>query len=213
MGFFSSYKRATQNILASCACGTARQGQSTGQKDWAVHSELISGSLNVLAPPLVERSKIVFPLLYVKLVIMKQFVKAFEKDGDCFKYNCMKFPGPTIEKLKAGIFDGPQIRKLMNDANFCNFMNPAELSASTALMNAVKIFLGKTKAPNYKELVETLLTSLHQLRANMSINLHFLHSHLVCFLENLGNVSDQRGERFHQDISDIEVRYQGCWNA
>ena len=125
----------------------------------------------------------------------------------------MKFPGLTIEKLKAGIFNGPQIPKLMNDAKFCNFMNPAELSAWTVFTNVVKFFLGKTKAPNYIEFVETLFTSLHQLGANVSINLHFLHSHLVCFPENLGDVSDELGERFHQDISDMEVRYQGCWDA
>ena len=29
------------------------------------------------------------------------------------------------------------------------------------------------------------------------------------FLDNLGDVSDQHGERFHQDISNIETRYQG----
>ena len=162
-----------------------------------------------MAPSLVERSKIVFPPLHIKLGIMKQFVKALEEDGDCFKYICMKFPSLTIEKLKAGIFDGPQIRKLINDANFCNFMNPAELSVCTAFMNVVTFFLGKTKAPNYKKLVETLLTSLHPLGANMNIKLHFLHSHLACFPENLGDVSDQQGERFHQDISDMEVRYQG----
>ena len=71
-----------------------------------------------------------------------------------------KFPSPTTEKLKAEIFDGPRIRKLMNDADFCNFMNPAEFSAWTAFTNVVKFFLGKTMASNYKELVETLLTSL-----------------------------------------------------
>ena len=76
------------------------------KKDWPVRSELIPGSLNVLAPFLVERSKIVFPFLYIKLGIMKQFVKALDKNGDCFKYICKKFPGLTIEKLKAGIFDG-----------------------------------------------------------------------------------------------------------
>ena len=125
----------------------------------------------------------------------------------------MKFPGLIIEKLKAGIFDGPQIQKLINDANFCNFMNSAELSVCTAFTNAVKFFLGKTKAPNYKKLVKILLKILYQLGPNMSIKLHFLHSHLAYFPENLGNVSDQQGEHFHQDISDIEVRYQGCWNA
>ena len=69
------------------------------KKDWPVCSELIPGYLNVLAPPSVERSKIVFLPLYIKLGIMKQFVKALEKNGDCFKYSCVKFPGPTIEKL------------------------------------------------------------------------------------------------------------------
>ena len=73
--------------------------------------------------------------------------------------------------------------------------------------------MGKTKAPNYKELVETLLTSLHQLGANMSIKLQFLHSHFACFPENLGDVSDEQGEHFHQDISDMEVCYQGRLNA
>ena len=171
----------TLNFLASCVCGTAEQGHHWIKRDWPVRSELIPGSLSVLALPLVERFKIVFPPLHIKLGIMKQFVKALEKDSDCLKYICMKFPGLTIEKLKAGIFDGPQIRKLMNGSDFCNFMNPAELNAWMAFRNVVKFFLGKTKAPNYKELVETLLGSLHQLGANMSIKLHFLHSHLSRF--------------------------------
>ena len=42
---------------------------------------------------------------------MKQFVKALDKDGDCFNYIAQTFPGLSIEKLKKGIFDGPQIRK------------------------------------------------------------------------------------------------------
>ena len=79
------------------------------KKHWPVRNELIPGSLNVLAPLLVEGSKTVFPPLHIKLGIMKQFVKALEEDGHCFRHICMKFPGPTIEKLKAGIFDGPQI--------------------------------------------------------------------------------------------------------
>ena len=94
-----------------------------------------------------ERSKIVFPPLYIKLGIMKQFVKALEKDGDCFKYICRKIPGLSIAKLKAGVFDGPQIRKLMDEANFCNFMNPTGLSACTAFVNVVKFFLAKQRRP------------------------------------------------------------------
>ena len=35
----------------------------------------------------------------------------------------------------------------------------------------------------------------------MSLNVHVLHSHLHFFVENLGDVSDEHGEKFHQDIS------------
>jgi hypothetical protein len=34
----------------------------------------------------------------------------------------------------------------------------------------------------------------------MSLNVHFLHSHLDFIPENLEEVSDDQGERFHQDI-------------
>ena len=81
------------------------------QKEWPVREQMVPGEKNIQAQPLVERSKIVFPPLHIKLGVMKQFVKALNKEGACFKYICGKFPGLTIEKLKAGIFNGPQIRK------------------------------------------------------------------------------------------------------
>ena len=43
----------------------------------------------------------------------------------------------------------------------------------------------------------------------MSRKVHFLHSHLDRFPENLGDVSVGQGERFHQDIKVMEERYQG----
>ena len=47
----------------------------------------------------------------------------------------------------------------------------------------------------------------------MSIKLHFLNSHIDYFPENLGAVSEEQGERFHQDLKELEVRYQGRWNT
>ncbi|GBN78958.1 hypothetical protein AVEN_85550-1 [Araneus ventricosus] len=47
---------------------------------------------------------------------------------------------------------------------------------------------------------------------NMSLKIHFLHSHLEFFPENFGSVSDELCERFHQDISNMGSRYQGKWN-
>ena len=142
---------------------------------------MIPGEKNIKAQSLVERSKIVFPPLHIKSGIMKQFVKALNKDGDCFRYICKKFPGLTIEKLKAGIFDGPQIRKLIKDPNFSSSMNEKELCAWDAFLKVVKDFLGNKKASNFKWLVSNILKSIHDIGANMSIKLHFLHSHLERF--------------------------------
>ncbi|KAJ4430743.1 hypothetical protein ANN_19334 [Periplaneta americana] len=46
----------------------------------------------------------------------------------------------------------------------------------------------------------------------MSLKVHFLHSHLEFFPENLGEVSDEQGERFHQDTKSMEQRCHGFWN-
>ena len=66
-----------------CSWDSRERKEHWTRKDWPVRSELIPGSLNVLTLPLVDRPKIVFPPLLIKLGIMKQFVKALEKDGDC----------------------------------------------------------------------------------------------------------------------------------
>ena len=77
----------------------------------------------------------------------------------------------------------------------------------------VQNFLGNKKADNYEEIVEELLMSLRDLGCRMSIRIHYLHSHLDNFPENLGDVSDEQQERFDQDIKTMEERYQGRWES
>jgi len=48
--------------------------------------------------------------------------------------------------------------------------------------------------------MQELLTSYKTMGCNMSLKIHFLESHLDFFPETLGEVSDEHGERFHQDI-------------
>ena len=154
-----------------------------------------------------EREKIIFPPLHIKL---RLFVKALDKDGDCFSPICSVFPGSSNEKLKAGIFDGPQIRTLIRNSNeFEETMNDVERAAWRDFVQVVQNFLGNTKSPNYIELVESMLTSYNNLGANMSIKVHFLDNHLERFPGNLGDFSEEQGERFHQDIKVMEERYQG----
>jgi len=42
---------------------------------------------------------------------------------------------------------------------------------------------------------------------------HFLNSHPDFFLEICGSVSDEHGERLHQNITAMEGRYKGKWST
>ena len=118
-----------------------------------------------------------FPPLYIKLGLMKQFVKALNKEGDCFQNICSALPGLSYEKVKAGVFDGHHIRQVIKDQNFTTSMTAVEKRAWEAFISVVKNFLGNGKAENYKDVVETMLQSCHNLGCNMSIKVHFLKSH------------------------------------
>ena len=76
------------------------------------------GQKNITNPALVESSKVILPSLHIKLGLMKQFVKALDKQGLCFKNISEKFPHLSAEKVKEGVFIGPQIRMLINDELF-----------------------------------------------------------------------------------------------
>ena len=91
-------------------------------------------------------------------------------------------------------------------------MQSAELDAWNAFAAVVTNFLGNTKAENYRLLVGNLLQAFQMLGCNMSVKVHFLHSHVDYFPDNLGAVSEEQGERFHQDTKMMEKRYQGYWS-
>lgn len=181
-------------------------------RDWPLRQRLEPGSKNVLHPSLVEPSKILLPPLHVKLGLMKNFVKAMDRDGQAFKYLRDKFPRMSDAKVKEGVFVGPQIRDIFRDEQFDRLITGDEQCAWNAFRLVANNFLGNTKADNYKEIVEDLLVAYQKLGCNMSLKIHFLHSHLDFFPENCGAVSDEHGERFHQTIAEIENRYQGKWS-
>ena len=65
-------------------------------------------------------------------------------------------------------------------------MSQEEKNGWIAFSQVVNNLLGNTKSPEYKEIVKTLLDNFHKLDCNMSVKVHFLHSHLEYFPENLG---------------------------
>ncbi|UYV69329.1 hypothetical protein LAZ67_6003256 [Cordylochernes scorpioides] len=170
------------------------------------------GYKNIANLPLIDSEKIYLPPLHIKLGLMKNFVKAMDRNASGFAYLKQKISSISEAKIKEGIFVGPQIRELQQDGNFQNSLNEVEAAAWNSFRNVCKNFLGSVKVENYRDIVNDLLLSYKALGCNMSLKIHFLHSHLDFFPDNLGAVSDEHGERFHQDISSMEKRYQGKWS-
>jgi hypothetical protein len=88
------------------------------EKQWTSRVFLTPGAKNIARESLADPQKVLLPPHHIKLGLMKQSVKALQRDGNCFKYLCSKFPGLSKAKLKEGIFVGPDIRKLISDEMF-----------------------------------------------------------------------------------------------
>jgi hypothetical protein len=70
-------------------------------------------------------------------------------------------------------------------------------------------FLGNNKAENYRGMVPDLAQFYKGMGCNMSLEVHFLDSHLEFFPESLRAVTDEHGEQFHKYISTMIKWYQG----
>ena len=91
-------------------------------------------------------------------------------------------------------------------------MTGLERAVWLSFVAVVQKFLGNNKAENYSEVVNGMFLAFRDLECNMSIKLHFLNSHLDQFPDDQGVVSDEQGERFHQDLKIMEERDQGRWD-
>ena len=69
-------------------------------------------------------------------------------------------------------------------------------------------FLGRNKADNYEDFVETLLQTYCKLGSRMSLKI--LVFSLRFFQVKFGRC--EHGERFHQDIQVMEKRYKSRWD-
>lgn len=189
---------------------------------------------------LVPNEKFILPPLHIKLGMFSSFTRALNKESEAFKALGEVFPKLTPAKIEAGmyvlfekklnsdnfdslgVFNGPQIDKLLKSDAFVSKLSPIERRAFNGMRNVVEYFLGNKRSENYKELVGEMLLAFKDMRVKMSLKIHFFESHLDFFPENCGGFSDEQGERFHQDINSMEARFKGkslvgllgeyCWS-
>ena len=144
---------------------------------------------------------------------MKNYTKALDKDGPTFKFLQMKFLRISEEKLRAGVFDGPQIGELNKDQGFTACMSAVEKKTCAAFRVVISNFLGKHRSPDYKKQIKEPLENFQSLGARMSVKMHFLCSHSDYFPNNCGDYNEEQGKRSHQDLRQMEERHQGYWEV
>jgi len=85
-------------------------------------------------------------------------------------------------KLKAGVFEGPEIRKLMLNEESDSLLNPSELATWNALKSVVTNFLGNHHHDQNADIVDRMLKAYELVyvvkNAHSAFPLGFLSPHL-----------------------------------
>ena len=102
----------------------------------------------------------------------------------------------SADKVKEGVFVGPQIRKLTKDPQFVSTMTDVEKKAWLSFGEVVSKYLGNTKDSDYQNMAENMLACFEALGCRMSLKVHFLQYTWT---------TEEHGERFHQDIKIMET--------
>ncbi|UYV71887.1 hypothetical protein LAZ67_9000882 [Cordylochernes scorpioides] len=121
------------------------------KKIWPNRKIFTPGYKNIANLPLIDSENIYLPPLHIKLGLMKNFVKAMDRNASGFAYLKQNISSISEAKIKEGIFVGPQIRELQQDGNFQNSLNEVEAAAWNSFRNVCKNLLGSVKV----EITET----------------------------------------------------------
>lgn len=73
-----------------------------------------------------------------------------------------------------------------------------------ASIKFVDNFLGNTRRPDSKDIVQNLFKHFKNLGYNKSTKLYFSYSHIDYYMHNLSTVSKEQHERFHHNIKEME---------
>jgi len=121
--------------------------------------------------PLVDKQRVLVRLLHIKFSLIKNYVKALNKEGNAFKYLPLRFPYISEAKLKAGIFVGPRIRELLSDQDFKSKMNSVEKHAWDEFEAVVSNFLVNNKYEESQDIVRNMIKTYEALGSRISFKM------------------------------------------
>lgn len=209
-----------------CLYNSRAYSSHFAKTEWPERKDFVIGRNNVVQEKIVKKKdNIIAPPLHIKLGIMTQFVKAVKREGNenAIDYLDSMFPNLSRWKVEEGVFVGPQIRKVLHSDDFKQHLTHNQKAAWESFEAVIDGFLGNHRSDNYRELVAKMLVDFERIGSHLPLKMHFLKSHLDYFPDNLGAFSDEQGERFHQDLADMEDRFNNrylpnmfgeyCWSV
>lgn len=146
----------TKHCCFLCLWDSRARHKHYVQKDWPPRVNSTIGEQNIQHMALVKKDNIILPPLHIKLGLVKNFIKALDKEGEAFSYLRIIFQNLSLAKISEGILDGPQIRKLLGNTQFETLLSSDEKAAWSSFRLIVSDFLGNKRSPNYKEIIRDL---------------------------------------------------------
>jgi hypothetical protein len=104
MGLKKGY---TKFCCFQCKWDSHARSVHYSKKNWPLHKSLTPGRKIVAHQPLVNPCKVLLPPLHIKLGLIKNFVKALDRNGPAFALLCEKLPTLSTEKVKVGCIHWP----------------------------------------------------------------------------------------------------------
>ena len=136
-------------------------------------------------------------------------MKALDKGCDAMNFLKTRFPKLSSAKVTEFVLIGPLLRQLLLNQYFDDTLTPVQKVPWLSFQNVCNCFLRRHKTANFEFLIKNMMKNYESLRCNMSLLLHFMVSDLNFPPENMCDVSDEHGEQFHQEISEVESCFEG----
>ncbi|CAK9816550.1 hypothetical protein ANTQUA_LOCUS8999 [Anthophora quadrimaculata] len=181
------------------------------RKQWPERKNVTVGQDNIKYVPLIKKENVILPPLHIKLGLFKNFVTALNKENQAFAYLRTIFKSLSFAKIKEGVFDGQQIKKLLEDEEFGTYLSSAE----TVLYLAPKMSDPKAGTSGMQEATSDNESDDFMFARNRKKNRKFVIMDSDSDLENVENTNvniellgDTQDEVFEEDdwddCTDIE---------
>ena len=152
-----------------CLWNSRADDQHYSRKQRPLREELAPGT----STPSSERKDFVTNASH-KAWACKAVIKALKSDSKTLSHVKAMFPKLSEAKVKGGIFTGPQIRQMLGSKELEDKMTAVERDAWQSFRNVVYGFLGRSRADNYKDSVQTLPQTCSNFGSRMSLKMHYL---------------------------------------